>query len=158
MGTRVLAVNERGYRVGQDHHHAVLTDAEVDLIRELREAHRWTYDALAEKFEVSKSAIACICRYERRAQTVARLKETNRPHRQLPTAHAYTPDIAREICVRVAAGESLHSICTEDRMPSEATLRRWVKDDLDGFSTQYGRARAQARQLRAATRGFNYGL
>ncbi|NYT44589.1 helix-turn-helix domain-containing protein [Alcaligenaceae bacterium] len=75
MDKRTIAVNERGYRVGQDHQGAVLTDAEVELMREMREAGDWTYDALAEKFGVSKSAVAGICRYERRAQAATGWKE-----------------------------------------------------------------------------------
>lgn len=75
MEKRTVAVNERGYRVGQDHQAAVLTDAEVDLIRELRELHGWTYAALAGKFEVSKSTIQDICTYRRRGQRPAGWKE-----------------------------------------------------------------------------------
>lgn len=75
MGKRTVAVNERGYRVGQDHQAAVLTDAEVDLIRELREVHGWTYAALAGKFEVGKSTIQDICTYRRRGQLPTGWKE-----------------------------------------------------------------------------------
>ncbi len=75
MKKRTVAVNERGYRVGQDHQAAVLTDAEVDLVRELRELHGWTYAALAGKFEVSKSTIQDICTYRRRGQRPAGWKE-----------------------------------------------------------------------------------
>jgi ribosome-binding protein aMBF1 (putative translation factor) len=53
------------YRRGDEHPAAVLTDAEVDLVRELHESG-WPYSALADKFEVSKSAIAGICQCRRR--------------------------------------------------------------------------------------------
>lgn len=54
---------------------------------------------------------------------------------------SYTPEIAREICERLAAGESLRSICRDAHMPPEATVRGWHVDDVDGFSAHYLRAR-----------------
>lgn len=75
MGKRIVGVNERGYRVGEDHQAAVLTDAEVELVRDLREAWGWTYDALATKFGVGKSTIQDICTYRRRAQVATDWKE-----------------------------------------------------------------------------------
>lgn len=71
---KTVAVNEVGLLVGEDHPNAKLTDAEVELVRELRETERMSYDWLAEKFGVSKSAIAKICRYERRVQFSVRIK------------------------------------------------------------------------------------
>ena len=38
-----------------------------------------------------------------------------------PTLH--TTALAREICERMAAGESLRKICTDEHMPSEAAVR-----------------------------------
>lgn len=55
----------KGHRVGQDHPNAVLTDGEVQAMRDLREEGK-TYEWLAEKFEVSKSSVAKICKYQRR--------------------------------------------------------------------------------------------
>jgi hypothetical protein len=65
---KLVAVNGKGLRVGEDHQNAKLTNCEVEMIREL---HRegLSYRTLAMKFEVSKWAIARICRYERRAET-----------------------------------------------------------------------------------------
>lgn len=54
------------YRRGDEHPRAVLTDTEVDLVRELHDAG-WSYALLAEKFDVTKSAIAGICQCRRRA-------------------------------------------------------------------------------------------
>lgn len=68
-----VAVNERGLRVGESHQNSKLTDSEVELIRQLHE-DGLSYKKLAEKFEVSKSLIAAICRYERRNQAVERWK------------------------------------------------------------------------------------
>lgn len=54
---------------------------------------------------------------------------------------AYTPELAAEICERLAAGESLRAICQGDGMPDERTVRRWAMDNVEGFSPQYARAR-----------------
>ena len=66
-----VPVNEKGYRIGQHHHNAVLTDTDVELVRILRERDGKSYDRLALKYEVPKSTIAAICQYKRRAQTIA---------------------------------------------------------------------------------------
>ncbi|KAI3598730.1 Phage protein [Cupriavidus necator H850] len=73
MSRSIVALNELGLRIGQDHQHAILTNAEVERVRSLRD-EGLSYKVLAEKFEVSKSTIAMICRFERRAQTPARWK------------------------------------------------------------------------------------
>lgn len=54
-----------GRRTGEDHQNAVLTDEEVQAMRDLRDQGS-TYEWLAEKFEVSKSSVAKICKYQRR--------------------------------------------------------------------------------------------
>lgn len=66
--TRMLAVNELGIRVGEDHQRAKLTNAEVDRLLELHEDHAVGYRRLAELFAVSKRTVRNICNYERRAQ------------------------------------------------------------------------------------------
>lgn len=58
--TKLVGVDERGNRVGEDHPRAKLTDHEVDLIRELWETRaEWggSVRKIAEKFEVGKSQI-----------------------------------------------------------------------------------------------------
>ncbi|NMF99559.2 hypothetical protein GPA27_19460 [Aromatoleum toluolicum] len=65
-------MNDRGIRIGEHHQNARLTDAEVDLIRELHEDEGMGYGELAKRFDVGKSTIADICTYRRRAQTIAR--------------------------------------------------------------------------------------
>lgn len=52
----------------------------------------------------------------------------------------YSPEIAAEICQRLAAGESLRAICRELHMPSEAAVRQWVAADT-AFASQYAQAR-----------------
>jgi len=75
---KTVAVNERGLRIGEGHQNAKLTDGEVEMVRTL---HRdgLSYRTLAQKFEVSKSLIARICRWEKRAQTVAGWKAVHLP-------------------------------------------------------------------------------
>lgn len=53
----------------------------------------------------------------------------------------YTPEIAKAICERLAAGESLRAICRDEGMPSEVTVREWVIDNREGFYAPYTRAR-----------------
>jgi hypothetical protein len=48
---------------------------------------------------------------------------------------------ADTICERLAEGESLRSICSDEDMPPESTVRRWALDDVHGFSARYTRAR-----------------
>jgi len=55
---------------------------------------------------------------------------------------SYTDDIAREICERIANGESLRRICLDEHMPSRITVHAWLLDDRYAeFLTKYTRAR-----------------
>lgn len=56
----------QGRRIGEEHPNAVLTDGEVELMRQLREVDGWTWDRLVEKFEVPKRTVRDICNYRRR--------------------------------------------------------------------------------------------
>jgi hypothetical protein len=69
MEKRTVALNENGKRIGDGHPRAVLSDAQVDRIRDLHEDHNLSYQQLAEMFSVPKTTIASICQYARRAQT-----------------------------------------------------------------------------------------
>jgi len=56
----------------------------------------------------------------------------------------YRPELAMAICERIAAGETLSSICKQDGMPSAVSFRRWAlarKDLSEALHT--------ARQLKA---------
>jgi Bacteriophage Sf6, terminase small subunit-like len=53
----------------------------------------------------------------------------------------FSPELADRLCERLADGETLRAICRDEGMPDERTVRRWALDDLEGFSTQYARAR-----------------
>ncbi len=52
----------------------------------------------------------------------------------------YTDDLAVRICQRLAAGDSLRSICADDEMPNASTVHAWVLTHEE-FSKQYARAR-----------------
>jgi hypothetical protein len=54
--------------------------------------------------------------------------------------------LAREIVDRLAAGESLRSICRLPHMPDERTVRRWKADDVDADFTA---AFEEAREIQA---------
>lgn len=53
-------------RRGEDHHFAVLTDAQVERIRQMHEGGGWSYGRLAAKFDVAKSTVFDICTHRRR--------------------------------------------------------------------------------------------
>ena len=58
----------------------------------------------------------------------------------------YTPEVAADICTRLAEGESLRSICDDAAIPARSTVLGWLFDGEHGdFMDQYARAReAQA--------------
>lgn len=68
---KYVKISENGKRIGEDHHRAKLTDAEVDKIRELYETGLFSYRKLAREFGTNRSTIQMICRYERRNTHVA---------------------------------------------------------------------------------------
>ena len=70
MTNRTVGVNELGYRVGDSHHRAKLTDGDVELLLSLR-VEGWGYGRLAAKFEVSKRTVRDIVHGRTRAQWVA---------------------------------------------------------------------------------------
>lgn len=62
----------------------------------------------------------------------------------------FTPEIANEICERLAKGESLRKITDDERddfMPCASTVRNWLargeagEEPYDAFLRQYARAR-----------------
>jgi hypothetical protein len=55
----------KGRRAGEEHPNAVLTNGEVELMRQLRESGK-TWDWLVDKFEVPKRTVRDICSYRRR--------------------------------------------------------------------------------------------
>lgn len=55
--------------------------------------------------------------------------------------HGYSLALADKICMRIANGESLVSVCRDEGMPSRATVNRWILEDIQGFASHYARAR-----------------
>ena len=53
----------------------------------------------------------------------------------------YTPEIAQEICEKLAEGQTLREVCRADHLPDERTVRRWALGNVNGFSPQYAEAR-----------------
>lgn len=78
---RFVGVNERGYRVGEDHHRSRLSNADVDMIHLLHEAGL-TYRQIIAKLDhivppIGKSTIHDIVTYRGRAQRPERFKLVN---------------------------------------------------------------------------------
>jgi hypothetical protein len=80
FGPRIVKLNLRGNRIGESNPMAKLTDHEVNLLLELRDetnedgSHKHSLQWLADKFEVSKSAVQWYCNGGRRGQAAARVK------------------------------------------------------------------------------------
>lgn len=53
----------------------------------------------------------------------------------------YTEEAAREICERLAHGETLNAICKDEHLPNKSAVLNWVLDQSLGFADQYRRAR-----------------
>lgn len=70
---KLIGVNGRGNRIGEDHPCARLTDHEVALLLEMRE-QGWGYKRLAVAFEISKSQARRIVKGEQRAQHAVRYR------------------------------------------------------------------------------------
>lgn len=51
----------------------------------------------------------------------------------------YSEELADIICDRIADGESLRAICSDEDMPARSTVRKWSHDN-PSFSAQYARA------------------
>ena len=67
MGKILVGVNARGWRVGETHHRAKLTERDIDLIFYLHK-EKMKPSMIAEKFGVSKSTIHNILTFKQRAQ------------------------------------------------------------------------------------------
>ena len=52
----------------------------------------------------------------------------------------YAPEMAAEICERIAEGESLREICAGQDTPGKTTVLSWLKKHEE-FRVQYARAR-----------------
>jgi Bacteriophage Sf6, terminase small subunit-like len=53
------------------------------------------------------------------------------------------------LLLRLEAGETLRQVCRSRTMPSEAMVRKWTREDPDGFGAQYTQARLLGYQTLA---------
>lgn len=60
---------------------------------------------------------------------------------------SYTPEIAEEICKRIAGGESVRKLAMSEDMPSEQTVFNWLQGH-PAFLGQYLRAREARAHVR----------
>ena len=61
----------------------------------------------------------------------------------------YTPELGREICARVAAGESQHALAREPGMPSRRTFRDWALREPE-FGAAFEAAKQEGRRRQIA--------
>jgi hypothetical protein len=61
----------------------------------------------------------------------------------------YTPELADKVCEELASGRTLRDVCRDEGMPTETTIRHWVLENREGFSSQYARAREVGYQAMA---------
>ena len=69
-------IASKGRMVGEQHHNAVLSDHEVELVRTMYDettlgVRTWSYGRLAITFGVSKASIRDIVKFRRRAYAAA---------------------------------------------------------------------------------------
>jgi hypothetical protein len=83
---RVVGVNDRGLRVGEDHQRAKLTDADIEAMLSMR-SEGFGYQRLADIFECSKSHVRHIVKGLKRHQRAV-------AWRRVPVPAATAPLIA----------------------------------------------------------------
>lgn len=60
----------------------------------------------------------------------------------------YTQKIADMVCEAIATSQkSLRTICSAENMPSVTTVLKWLREDKNGFATQYARAKEEQADL-----------
>lgn len=72
---KLIGVNDKGLRVGEDHQRAKLTDQDVERMRQLHEVDGIGYRRLCKMFEVSHTAVRRICNYEMRNQAAVKFRK-----------------------------------------------------------------------------------
>lgn len=65
---KLVALNDRGQRIGETHPQAKYSNGEVAAVLALRD-QGLTYSQIAKACEMPKSTVACICSGKRRCQT-----------------------------------------------------------------------------------------
>ena len=72
------------------------------------------------------------------AERYRRAREIGRLHQ---AAVPYTAEIADLILEELMSGRPLKDICDEPDMPGYSSVRKWVKDNREGFAARYWQAR-----------------
>src|SRR3990167_6839802 len=79
---------------------------------------------------------------------MARKKKTTAVKRRPGRPSIYSDAICDEICLRLAAGESLVKICDSPHLPERETIVRWLIDpSKSSFCIKYTQARAAQAEL-----------
>ncbi len=55
----------------------------------------------------------------------------------MPPPTTYTRELADWICEQLRKGRTLTDICGAPNMPSESTVQKWARNDVDGFEERY---------------------
>lgn len=72
---KIVAINENGRRIGEDHPSAKMTNHEIDLMLYLHEEEGWGYQRLSDWTGcLSKSQVRNICKGRKRCQSPAGFK------------------------------------------------------------------------------------
>ena len=69
------------------------------------------------------------------------MKKKAKPRAKTKAPVRWSQALADRICERLKGGESLNEICKNKGYPSEAAVREWARDDKNGFTSSYARAR-----------------
>ena len=70
------------------------------------------------------------------------------PKNKMGRPSIYSKDLTDRICVRLALGESIRSICKDEEMPSQALIYLWLNRHPE-FLEQYTRAREEQAETHA---------
>lgn len=75
---KIVAVNERGLRIGEDHQNAKYTNGEIEMVLTLRDDGK-SYGEIARLVEMPKSTVSDICSGRRRCQYPSDFKTVRVP-------------------------------------------------------------------------------
>ena len=76
-------------------------------------------------------------------------------YERVKTSVAYSAELERELCTRVAAGELLYVVLREDGMPTAQSVGRWVRERAD-FAAALAAAREACGRTRKGGGVFSY--
>ena len=74
--------------------------------------------------------------------------KTNKASKAVGRPSGFSQDVADLICERLAEGESLRKICSNEDLPSITSVWRWL-NTREEFSKQYARAREEQAEFLA---------